>query len=398
MLQFDYFNEIGKPVEAKRLKDRVEQDLEMIREVGYCSGIENYSRYLDGRKPGERPFCLMDYFPKNFLMMIDESHVTIGQVKAMYGGDRSRKINLVEFGFRLPAAMDNRPLTFEEFESVQNQVLYVSATPADYELELSDGVVVQQVIRPTGLLDPIIEVRPTKHQIDDLLNEIQEKVAANNRVLVTTLTKRMAEELSKYINNLNIKCTYIHSDVDTLDRVEILGKLRNGDIDVLVGVNLLREGLDLPEVSLVVILDADKEGFLRSERSLTQTVGRAARNLNGLVIMYGDKITDSMKRTIDETSRRREIQQAYNEQHGIVPQALKKYKSGVLENRYENVTGEMNQFVLDASQKYTTSKDLEKAIKAAKSNMENASKEFDFISAAKYRDLMKFYQNQLKNR
>ena len=398
MLQVDYFKETGKPIEAKRIQDRVEQDLEMIREVGYCSGIENYSRYLDGRNPGDRPFCLMDYFPKDFVMMIDESHVTIGQVKAMYGGDRSRKINLVEYGFRLPAAMDNRPLKFDEFEAIQNQVLFVSATPADYELELSDGVIVQQVIRPTGLLDPIIEVRPSLHQIDDLLNEIQEKVAQNNRVLVTTLTKRMAEELSKYINNLNINCTYIHSDVETLDRVEILGKLRNGDIDVLVGVNLLREGLDLPEVSLVVILDADKEGFLRSERSLTQTVGLAARNINGLVIMYADVITDSMKRTIDETNRRREIQKEYNLKHGIEPTALKKYKSGVLENRYENVTGEMNQFVLDASQKYTTTKDIEKALKAAKFSMEKAAKEFDFIEAAKYRDLMNFYQNQLKDR
>ena len=322
--QHDYFKEIGKHLEAKRLKERTEFDLEMIRELGYCSGIENYSRYLDGRAPGTRPFCLLDYFPEDYLMVVDESHVTISQVHAMYGGDRSRKENLVEYGFRLPAAMDNRPLKFEEFESLQNQVLYVSATPADYELTKTDGVYVEQVIRPTGLLDPIIEVRPSLNQIDDLIEEIQQRVEKDERTLVTTLTKRMAEELTKYLTRIQVRCRYIHSDVDTLERVEIMQDLRKGLFDVLVGVNLLREGLDLPEVSLVAILDADKEGFLRSNRSLTQTVGRAARNLNGKAIMYADKVTKSMQLTIDQTSYRREKQIAYNTAHNVTPKALKK--------------------------------------------------------------------------
>lgn len=322
--QYNYFKDIGKHLEAKRLKERTEFDLEMIRELGYCSGIENYSRYLDGRKPGSRPFCLLDYFPDDYLMVIDESHVTISQVHAMYGGDRSRKENLVEYGFRLPAAMDNRPLKFEEFEALQNQVIYVSATPADYELEKTDGVYVEQIIRPTGLLDPIIEVRPSLNQIDDLIEEIQQRVDKDERTLVTTLTKRMAEELTKYLDRIQIRCRYIHSDVDTLERVEIMQDLRKGLFDVLVGVNLLREGLDLPEVSLVAILDADKEGFLRSARSLTQTVGRAARNLNGKAIMYADKITNSMQKTIDETNYRREKQIAYNSANNVKPKALNK--------------------------------------------------------------------------
>ena len=322
--QVDYFNEVGKPLEAKRLHERTEFDLEMIRELGYCSGIENYSRYLDGRAPGTRPFCLLDYFPEDFLMIVDESHVTISQVHAMYGGDRSRKENLVEYGFRLPAAMDNRPLKFEEFESLQNQVLYVSATPADYELEKTEGAFVEQIIRPTGLLDPIIEVRPSLNQIDDLIEEIQVRVEKDERTLVTTLTKRMAEELTKYLSRAQIRCRYIHSDVDTLERVEIMQDLRKGVFDVLIGVNLLREGLDLPEVSLVAILDADKEGFLRSHRSLTQTIGRAARNIEGKAIMYADVITKSMRKTIDETNYRREKQTAYNLKNGVTPTALNK--------------------------------------------------------------------------
>lgn len=322
--QVEYFKEIGKHLEAKRLEERTTFDLEMIRELGYCSGIENYSRYLDGREPGTRPFCLLDYFPDDYLMVIDESHVTIPQVHAMYGGDRSRKENLVEYGFRLPAAMDNRPLKFEEFEMIQNQVIHVSATPADYELQLSGGVYVEQVIRPTGLLDPIIEVRPSLNQIDDLVEEIHLRIEKDERTLVTTLTKRMAEELAKYLDRISVRCRYIHSDVDTLERVEIMQDLRKGLFDVLIGVNLLREGLDLPEVSLVAILDADKEGFLRSARSLTQTVGRAARNLNGRAIMYADKITASMQKTIDETNYRRERQIAYNTKHNKKPMALNK--------------------------------------------------------------------------
>ncbi len=393
-LQYEFFSKEGRPQEAKRIKERTEQDVEMIRELGYCSGIENYSRYLDGRNPGERPFCLLDYFPKDFMMMIDESHVTIGQVRAMYGGDRSRKLNLVDYGFRLPAAMDNRPLQFEEFVSMQNQVLYVSATPADYELELSEGVIVEQVIRPTGLLDPTIEVKPTKNQIDDLLHEIAVTVKKGDRVLVTTLTKRMAEELSKYIANVNISCTYMHSEIDTMDRVEILGKLRAGDIDVLVGVNLLREGLDLPEVSLVVIMDADKEGFLRSERSLTQTVGRAARNVAGRVIMYGDVITKSMQKTIDETERRRALQHQYNLDHGMVPTALnKKHTSAFAKNTYSELD-EALKAVEEQKQTYSSKKELDTLYKNSKSNMEKAAKEFDFLNAAKFRDLMKHYAGE----
>ena len=340
--QVDYFKEIGKHLEAKRLKERTEFDLEMIRELGYCSGIENYSRYLDGRDPGTRPFCLLDYFPDDYLMIIDESHVTIPQTHAMYGGDRSRKENLVEYGFRLPAAMDNRPLKFEEFETIQNQTIFVSATPADYELQKTEGVFVEQVIRPTGLLDPIIEVRPSLNQIDDLIEEIQIRVEKNERTLVTTLTKRMAEELTKYLTRVDIRCRYIHSDVDTLERVEIMQDLRKGLFDVLIGVNLLREGLDLPEVSLVAILDADKEGFLRSHRSLTQTIGRAARNVNGLAILYADKMTKSMQKTIDETDRRREKQVAYNTKNNITPTQINKKiddtltKSAVSSYHYDN--------------------------------------------------------------
>ncbi len=394
--QYHFFMEQGKVEEAKRLKDRVEQDLEMIRELGYCSGIENYSRYMDGRKPGDRPFCLMDYFPDDFLMMIDESHVTIGQVRAMYGGDRSRKVNLVDYGFRLPAAMDNRPLKFEEFETIQNQVLYVSATPADYELELSEGIIVEQVIRPTGLLDPKIEVRPSKNQVDDLLNEIQIEVKKGNRILVTTLTKRMAEELSKYIANVNVSCTYMHSEIDTMDRVEILSKLRSGAIDVLVGVNLLREGLDLPEVSLVAIIDADKEGFLRSERSLTQTVGRAARNLEGRVIMYGDKITGSMSKTIDETERRRKTQQAYNTEHGIEPKAIIKKQSSAFGKNAAKEIDEALQKVEEEKKNYSSKKELATLIRNTKSNMEKAAKEYDFLNAAKYRDLLQYYKEEEK--
>jgi excinuclease ABC subunit B len=331
--QVEYFKSIGKSLEAKRLQERTEFDLEMMRELGYCSGIENYSRYMDGREQGQRPFCLIDYFPDDFLMIVDESHVTLPQVRAMYGGDRSRKVNLVDYGFRLPAAMDNRPLKFDEFESVTNQVVYVSATPADYEIDKSEGVIVEQVIRPTGLLDPLIEVRPCVNQVDDLLEQIDERIQMGDRVLVTTLTKRMAEELDKYIRNLGISATYIHSEVKTLDRVEILDRLRAGDIDVLIGVNLLREGLDLPEVSLVAILDADKEGFLRSERSLVQTVGRAARNVNGKVIMYADKITESMRRTIEETERRRLVQMKYNEEHGITPQTSIRSTESVFDHK-----------------------------------------------------------------
>ena len=399
--QYDYFKEIGKHLEAKRLKERTEFDLEMIRELGYCSGIENYSRYLDGRQAGSRPFCLLDYFPDDFLMVIDESHVTISQVHAMYGGDRSRKENLVEYGFRLPAAMDNRPLKFEEFEALQNQVIYVSATPADYELQKTDGVYVEQVIRPTGLLDPIIEVRPSLNQIDDLIEEIQQRVEKDERTLVTTLTKRMAEELTKYLARIQIRVRYIHSDVDTLERVEIMQDLRKGLFDVLVGVNLLREGLDLPEVSLVAILDADKEGFLRSARSLTQTVGRAARHLNGKAIMYADKITKSMQKTIDETNYRREKQIAYNTANNITPKAINKSLDNALtKNSVSSYYYELEaQKAAEPESEYLTKPELEKKIREKRKLMEQAAKELDFMLAAKVRDEIKAYQtklNQLK--
>ena len=394
--QVEFFEALGKPLEAKRLKERTEFDLEMIRELGYCSGIENYSRYLDGREPGTRPFCLIDYFPDDFLMVIDESHVTVSQVHAMYGGDRSRKENLVEYGFRLPAAMDNRPLKFEEFEALQNQVIYVSATPADYELQQTQGVYVEQVIRPTGLLDPEIEVRPSTNQIDDLVEEIQLRTEKDERILVTTLTKRMAEELTKYLTRIGIRCRYIHSDVDTLERVEIMQDLRKGLFDVLIGVNLLREGLDLPEVSLVAILDADKEGFLRSTRSLTQTVGRAARNVNGKAIMYADKITESMQRTIDDTNYRREKQMNYNKAHNITPQPLHKKienslsKSPITEFHYDPSFKERT--AAEAQSVYLSAKELEKKIKETRKLMEAAAKELDFVKAAQYRDELKKLQ------
>jgi len=395
--QVDYFKEIGKHLEAKRLEERTNFDLEMIRELGYCSGIENYSRYLDRRLPGTRPFCLLDYFPDDFLMVVDESHVTISQVHAMYGGDRSRKENLVEYGFRLPAAMDNRPLKFEEFESMQNQVIYVSATPADYELQKSEGIYVEQVIRPTGLLDPIIEIRPSLNQIDDLIEEIQQRCELDERVLVTTLTKRMAEELTKYLTKVAIRCRYIHSDVDTLERVEIMQDLRKGLFDVLIGVNLLREGLDLPEVSLVAILDADKEGFLRSHRSLTQTVGRAARNVNGKAIMYADKITASMQKTIDETNYRREKQMRYNAENNIEPKALNKSLGNALSNNSVS-TSYYEEKILKAAEPeslYLSKSEIEKKIREAKKAMEKAAKELDFMQAAKYRDEIKALQEKL---
>ncbi len=395
--QVDYFKEIGKHLEAKRLEERTNFDLEMIRELGYCSGIENYSRYLDRRLPGTRPFCLLDYFPDDFLMVVDESHVTISQVHAMYGGDRSRKENLVEYGFRLPAAMDNRPLKFEEFESMQNQVIYVSATPADYELQKSEGIYVEQVIRPTGLLDPIIEVRPSLNQIDDLIEEIQQRCEVDERVLVTTLTKRMAEELTKYLTKVSIRCRYIHSDVDTLERVEIMQDLRKGLFDVLIGVNLLREGLDLPEVSLVAILDADKEGFLRSHRSLTQTVGRAARNVNGKAIMYGDKITASMQKTIDETNYRREKQINYNTKHNLVPKALNKSLGNALAGNSVSTQYYENQ-VLKAAEpesEYLSKPEIEKKIREKRKAMEKAAKELDFMQAAKLRDEIKALQDKI---
>jgi excinuclease ABC subunit B len=394
--QVDYFKEIGKHLEAKRLEERTNFDLEMIRELGYCSGIENYSRYLDGREAGTRPFCLLDYFPKDFLMVVDESHVTLSQVHAMYGGDRSRKENLVEYGFRLPAAMDNRPLKFEEFEAMQNQVIYVSATPADYELQKTDGVVVEQVIRPTGLLDPIIEVRPSLNQIDDLIEEIQQRCELDERVLVTTLTKRMAEELAKYLTKVSIRCRYIHSDVDTLERIEIMQDLRKGLFDVLIGVNLLREGLDLPEVSLVAILDADKEGFLRSHRSLTQTIGRAARNLNGKAIMYADKITDSMQKTIDETNYRRTKQINFNLENNQVPQALnKKIDSAFTKNPLvEYELGHTLNVAAEAETAYLSKAEIDKLIREKRKSMEKAAKELDFMQAAKLRDEIKKLQEQ----
>lgn len=399
--QVSYFQEIGKPLEAKRLEERTNFDLEMIKELGYCSGIENYSRYLDGRQPGTRPFCLLDYFPDDYLMVIDESHVTVPQVGAMYGGDRSRKENLVEYGFRLPAAMDNRPLKLEEFEALQNQVVYVSATPADYELQKSDGVYVEQVIRPTGLLDPVIEVRPSLNQIDDLIEEIQERVEKDQRTLVTTLTKRMAEELTKYLSRIDIRCRYIHSDIDTLERVEIMQDLRKGLFDVLVGVNLLREGLDLPEVSLVAILDADKEGFLRSNRSLTQTIGRAARHLEGKAIMYADKITRSMQETIDQTEYRRTKQINYNKKHNITPQALNKSLDNTLAGKKvepysfkpaENLKAAEEEVV------YFSENQLEDRIRKVRKEMESAAKELDFMAAARFRDELKMLQQKLKDK
>jgi len=397
--QVDYFKEIGKHLEAKRLQERTEFDLEMIRELGYCSGIENYSRYLDGRAPGTRPFCLLDYFPKDFLMIVDESHVTISQVHAMYGGDRSRKENLVEYGFRLPAAMDNRPLKFEEFEALQNQVLYVSATPADYELEKTEGIFVEQIIRPTGLLDPVIEVRPSLNQIDDLMEEIQKRTEQDERTLVTTLTKRMAEELTQYLSRAQIRCRYIHSDVDTLERVEIMQDLRKGLFDVLIGVNLLREGLDLPEVSLVAILDADKEGFLRSNRSLTQTVGRAARNINGKAIMYADTITKSMQKTIDQTLYRRERQTNYNLAHNLTPTPLNKSLNNALaKNSVATHAQELEaRKVAEEKNRYLTKPQIEKKIRTMRKEMEQAAKSLDFIEAAKFRDEIKNLQEQLSN-
>ena len=396
--QVDYFKSIGSFLEAKRLHERTEFDLEMIRELGYCSGIENYSRYLDGRDPGTRPFCLLDYFPKDFLMVIDESHVTISQVHAMYGGDRSRKENLVNYGFRLPAAMDNRPLKFEEFESLQNQVLYVSATPADYELKKTEGIYIEQVIRPTGLLDPEIEIRPSLDQIDDLIEEIQQRIEKDERTLVTTLTKKMAEELSKYFTRIDIRCRYIHSDVDTLERVEIMQDLRKGLFDVLVGVNLLREGLDLPEVSLVAILDADKEGFLRSNRSLIQTVGRAARNVNGKAIMYADNVTNSMQKTIDQTNYRRNKQKAYNKKNKITPTALNKSLDNALsKNSVVTYGQELSERKAEKTKNfYLTKNQIDNKIRELRKEMEKAAKELDFIEAARLRDEINSLKIRLK--
>ena len=404
--QVDYFKDNSRHLEAKRLEDRVTYDIEMMRELGYCSGIENYSRYFDGREPGSRPFCLLDYFPDDFLMVIDESHVTVPQIRAMYGGDRSRKQTLVEYGFRLPSAMDNRPLKFDEFEALLSQVIFVSATPADYELKMSEGVLVEQLIRPTGLLDPTIEIRPSLNQIDNLMEEIDKAVEQGNRVLVTTLTKRMAEELTKYLQNTNIKCRYIHSEVETLDRVEIMRDLRLGAFDVLVGVNLLREGLDLPEVSLVAILDADKEGFLRSARSLTQTAGRAARHLNSKVIMYADTITDSMKKTIGETERRREKQLKYNEENNITPRQIVKSAQAILgQTAVVDITGKISKAYIERDYAdvaadpvvgYMDENQLLKAIDKARKSMEAAVKELDFIAAAKYRDEVFALEERLK--
>ncbi len=402
VLQVLEFKKQNRLLEAQRLEERVTFDLEMIKELGYCSGIENYSRYFDGRKPGSRPFCLLDYFPKDFITVIDESHVTLPQLRGMYGGDRSRKENLVEYGFRLPAAKDNRPLKYDEFMSLVNQVIFVSATPAEEELKLSEGVIVEQVVRPTGIMDPVIEVRPSQFQVDDLLKEIKERIKLQQRVLVTTLTKRMAEELSKYLLELDIKCSYIHSDVDTLKRIEIMDGLRNGQFDVLIGVNLLREGLDLPEVSLVAILDADKEGFLRSERSLTQTAGRAARHLEGKVIMYADKITESMQRTINETQRRREKQMKYNVENNITPtQIVKNTKSLSSERKAANeytVSSDANTLAADPVSQYMTREQLQKAIKESRRKMEEAAKNLDFMEAAMYRDEMFRLQDLLKSK
>ena len=387
--QYEYFNEIGSTLEANRIKERTEFDMEMIKELGYCSGIENYSRYFDGRKPGTRPFCLLDYFPNDYLTIIDESHVTIPQVRAMYGGDRSRKENLVEYGFRLPAAMDNRPLKFEEFELLQNEVIYVSATPADYELEMSEGIITEQIIRPTGLLDPLIKIKPTKHQIDDLIDEIQKRVDKKEKILVTTLTKKMAEELSSFLTKIEVRSKYIHSDVDTIERVEIMQGLREDKFDVLIGVNLLREGLDLPEVSLVAILDADKEGFLRSHRSLTQTIGRAARHVNGIAILYADKITNSIKKTIDETNYRRTKQIEYNKKNGVVPKPIVKSIDNPLTKRLlRDDNEEISETVIDFKIP-NKSKDFDKKIRELRREMEKSAKELDFKSAALYRDQIK---------
>ncbi|TNE81617.1 MAG: excinuclease ABC subunit UvrB [Bacteroidetes bacterium] len=405
--QVKYFNENGRHLEAKRLEERVTFDLEMMRELGYCSGIENYSRYMDRRNPGDRPFCLIDYFPEDFLLFVDESHVTVPQIRAMYGGDRSRKINLVDFGFRLPAALDNRPLKFDEFYQLVHQAVYVSATPADFEIEQSEGVLVEQIIRPTGLLDPVIEVRPCTNQVDDLLEEIDERIKMGDRVLVTTLTKRMAEELTKYMGRLGIRCQYIHSEVKTLDRVEILRGLRLGEFDVLVGVNLLREGLDLPEVSLVAIMDADKEGFLRSARSLTQTIGRAARNERGKVIMYADTMTDSMEKTIDENNRRREKQIAYNQEHGIVPRTVNKSREAILKQTSVADMKGPGKIYVEPEERATVAADpvfqymgkdqLEKAAKETEKAMLKAAKEMDFMEAARLRDELQAIQEKIQN-
>lgn len=390
-----YFEEVERKLEAKRIKERTEFDIEMIKELGYCAGIENYSRYLDGRKPGTRPFCLLDYFPEDYLMVIDESHVTIPQVHAMYGGDKSRKENLVDYGFRLPAALDNRPLKFEEFESIQNKVLYVSATPADYELEKSEGFYIEQIIRPTGVLDPVIEVKPSKNQIDDLIEEILSRVESDERVLITTLTKRMAEELTKFLVKSEIRTNYIHSDIDTLERVEIIQNLRKGIFDVVVGVNLLREGLDLPEVSLVVILDADKEGFLRSHRSLIQTIGRAARHIKGKSIMYADKITNSMKKTIEETAYRREKQEEYNKKNKIIPKAMIKSFDTAFEKEKQLISTDYKDFEKDLDI-YLTKTALEKKIRELRKEMEDTAKKLDFIKAAEIRDKIKFLKDKIK--